>query len=167
MLSKVLLAVCLFQGAVALGTWYKMGHRCITARNNGFKDLTYLLNQPRLVGAVRLQHTGGTVGCYAAARSFWGCQANHANLNIFITDVRNQLIYPSKRLVQTGTGGWYQLPGYTSTSPNLVFTDFGYPKYLQKLDKLRFWYAEDYHGFTEHDNHGYTCFNVWLYLLDV
>jgi hypothetical protein len=80
----------------------------------------------------------------------------------FISDTRNQRIYPSPTLINTRTGGWYDLPGYGLYSPELVFSDPGF-RYLYYGQKMRIWYGEDLHNWTEGDNHGYTCMDVYVY----
>jgi hypothetical protein len=81
---------------------------------------------------------------------------------LFISDTRNQRIYPSPTLISTRTGGWYDLPGYGPNSPELVFSDPGF-RYLYYGQKMRIWYGEDLYNYTEGDNHGYTCMDVYVY----
>lgn len=84
---------------------------------------------------------------------------------MIVTDVYNRIIYPSRRLVAINAGGFYSLPGYTASSPKLIFTDFGYPKYLSANEKLRIWYGEDLKGYTEADNRGSTCMDIYAYFI--
>ena len=84
---------------------------------------------------------------------------------MIITDAKNRIIYPSPRLVTVDSGGRYSLPGYTSSSPKLILTDFGNPKYLITNEKLRIWYGEDLKGGTESDNHGSTCMDIYAYFI--
>ena len=84
---------------------------------------------------------------------------------MIITDAKDGIIYPSPRLVTVNSGGWYTLPGYTSSSPMLILTDFGNPKYLIRNEKLRIWYGEDLKGSTESDNHGSTCMDIYAYFI--
>ena len=116
---------------------------------------------------MKLVHKNGYIGCYAAARSNWGCVAGTPELNMIITDSKNQIMYPSPRLVKINRYSWYKLPGYTSLSPELVFTDLGYPKYFKTGDKLRIWYGEDLYGHTESDNHGFTCMDIYAYFYKI
>jgi hypothetical protein len=82
---------------------------------------------------------------------------------LFISDTRNKRVYPSPTLISTRTGGsWYDLPGYGPNSPELVFSDPGF-RYLYKGQTMRIWYGEDLHDWTEHDNHGFTCMDVYVY----
>ena len=81
---------------------------------------------------------------------------------VFILDTRNKRIYPSPTLVSLRLGGWYDLPGYGMNSPELVFSDPGF-RYLYSGQKLRIWYGEDLFDYTESDNHGFTCMDVYVY----
>ena len=84
---------------------------------------------------------------------------------MIVTDAKNRILYPSPRLVGIDSGGSYTLPGYTSSSPKLILTDFGNPKYLITNEKLRIWYGEDLKGSTEDDNHGSTCMDIYAYFI--
>ena len=97
--------------------------------------------------------------------SNWGCDAGDSPLVTIVTDAKNEIIYPPPRLVTVDSRGWYTLPGYTSSSPTLILTDFGNPKHLITNEKLRIWYGEDLKGYTEHDNHGSTCMDIYAYLI--
>ena len=116
---------------------------------------------------MKLVHRSGYVSCSAAASSGsnWGCSGSSTALAMIVTDARNRIIYPSPRLVTVNSGGWYTLPGYTSSSPELILTDFGNPKYLITNEKLRIWYGEDLKGYTESDNHGSTCMDIYAYFI--
>ena len=140
--------------SIILATWVKIGNACVGTRNNNFKEITVLFAKlgPVAVGAIKLEHTHGFVGCSGSVHSFWGCRPNDVQINIYVTDSKNQVIYPSPRLVSRKRGGWYKLSGYTSSSPELVFIDIDSPKYLKDGDKIRIWY-------------GSTCMNISAYLL--
>ena len=85
---------------------------------------------------------------------------------MIITDAKNRTIYPSPRLVTVDSIGRYSLPGYTSSSPELILTDFGNPKYLITNEKLRIWYGEDLKYYVgEKDNHGSTCMDIYAYFI--
>ena len=154
---------------ICLGKWVRIGQGCVGARQNQYKEVTFT-GSSCFVGAVKLVHYWGYVGCHASARSNWGCEAGRTELLMIVTDSMNQILYPSPRLVTYGARGhkeWYTLPGYTSSSRELVFSDFGYPKYLKKGNKLRVWYGEDLYDYTESDNHGKTCMNIYVYSLTI
>ena len=117
------------------------------------------------IGAIKLVHRSGYVSCAENGGSNWGCRARGTSLAMIITDAKNRIIYPSPRLATVTSGGWYTLPGYTSSSPELILTDFGNPKYLITNEKLRIWYGEDLKSGTESDNHGSTCMDIYAYFI--
>ena len=80
------------------------------------------------------------------------------------SDTRNKRIYPSPTLISLRTGGWYDLPGYGRYSSELVFSDPGF-SYLPRGRRMRIWYGEDLFNFTEGDNHGFTCMDVYVYVV--
>ena len=82
--------------------------------------------------------------------------------NLTVLDTKNHRIYPSPTLVNLHSGGWYDLPGYHENSLELVFTEPGF-RYLYSGQTFRIWYGEDLHGYTEHDNHGSTCMDVYVF----
>ena len=84
---------------------------------------------------------------------------------MIVTDAKNRIIYPSPRMVTVSSSGWYKLPGYTSSSPKLILTDFGNPKYLRTNEKLRIWYGEDLKNYTESDNHGSAWIEIYAYFI--
>ena len=96
--------------------------------------------------------------------SFWGSNEGRP-LATLITDDDNRILYPSPRVTSVSGNGWYDLPGYKGKSPKLVFSDFGVLYYFEKGRKLRVWYGEDWSGFTEVDNHGKSCMDVYFYLM--
>ena len=142
--------------------WKSIGTGCVSARGNHFKLFTYH-GPSGFVRALRLTHQSGKIGCAPGQFSNWGC--NHVyRTNMFVTDVKNVVMYPSTVLVKTAVGGWYLLPGYIENSPNLVFSDVG-DRYIYNGQQMRVWYGEDLYDHTEYDNHGHTCFKVELYFV--
>ena len=57
--------------------------------------------------------------------------------------------------------GWYQLEGYTSSSSILVFHVPKEPHYIYAASELRLWYGEDFKNFTDSDNGGRACADVY------
>ena len=56
--------------------------------------------------------------------------------------------------------GWYDLPGYSWNSPELVLTGL---HHLTTGQTIRIWYGEDLYDRSEHDNHGFTCIDVHIF----
>ena len=144
--------------------WKYIGYGCSGAKHNSYNEVTYS-GKDNFIGAVKLVHRSGYVGCYASAHSNWGCAPWRTDIFTVVTDVKNQVMYPAPRISPLQGSGWYKLPGFTSSSPELVLSDFGHPTYLTHGTKLRIWYAEDLLGKTESDNHGRTCYQVYVYIM--
>lgn len=72
-------------------------------------------------------------------------------------------MYPHPSLVRLQRGGKYDLPGYGLYSPQLVFSDPGF-HYLYYGQRMRIWYGEDLFNYTEKDNHGFTCMDVYVFI---
>ena len=87
---------------IDLGYWYKLGSAgCVGTRNNHgiIKEITYS-GAFQFVGAMKLVHKNGYIGCYATARSNLGCDPGTSGLLMVITDSKTQIMYPSSRLVK-------------------------------------------------------------------
>ena len=145
--------------------WLYVGEGCFRAKGNSNMEITYK-GPSAFVGAVKLVHTSGLVSNRASATkgSFWGSGNGGNGLATLITDSQNRIIYPSPRVTTVSENGWYSMPGYTALSPELVFTDFCAPHYLNKGVKLSVWYGEDWSGYTENDNSGKSCTKIFAYL---
>jgi len=59
-----------------------------------------------------------------------------------------------------GSGKWSELPGYNSFSPEIILPRFS-PYSVSSGQELRLWYGEDLENFTESDNGGWVCSDVY------
>ena len=107
-----------------------------------------------------LVHRTGTVSCNKKNYSYWGCAPNHVDLNVVLTNDQNGALAPASSKVNS-KHGWYRLSGYTSSSSVLVFCAPKKPHCIFRNSELRLWYAEDLKGYTESDNAGKTCADVY------
>ena len=137
--------------------WVKLNKSpvCFGARDSQFGAFAY--SQNILVSSFMLVHLSGTVTCNKRHYSYWGCYPNHASINVVLTDHQNKLLAPAA----TNHGGWYNLSGYTSSSSALVFCAAKKPHCIHANTQLRLWYGEDLRGYTESDNGGKTCADVY------
>ena len=143
--------------------WVKLNKSpvCFGARGNQYGRFSY--NGNVFVSQFMLVHRSGTVSCYKkskSAYSYWGCTANHANINVLLTDNQNRILAPAASTVNSKTG-WYNLAGYTSSSSVLVFCAPKKPQCIFRNSQLRLWYGEDLKGYTEGDNAGKACADVY------
>jgi len=107
-------------------------------------------------------HRTGKVSCSKsskAAFSYWGCDPNHRNLIAILTDQSNKILAPEASAVSKH--GYYTLAGYTSSSSALLFCAPKKSHCVFANSELRLWYGEDLRGYTEGDNGGKTCADVY------
>ena len=137
--------------------WVKLNKSpvCFGARSNQYGRFTYPRNI--FVSSFMLVHRTGSVSCNKKQYSYWGCIPNNPSLNVVLTNHQNKLLAPAV----TNRGGWYNLGGYTSSSSALVFCAPKKPHCIFANTELRLWYGEDLRGYTESDNGGRTCADVY------
>ena len=146
--------------------WVKLNKSpvCFGAKGDDFGRFSYHRNI--FVSSFKLVHRSGKVSCLktrADSYSYWGCWPSHnPNLGAILTDQNNNILAPDASTVQSS--GWYNLPGYSSSSSVLVFTKSGKPHAIFANNELRLWYGEDLRGSTEGDNTGKTCADVYCLL---
>ena len=105
--------------------------------------------------ALKLAHISGEVGCTLSHLSKWGCWPP-SQLMTLITDHQNRVVFPE----DYNDDMFYTLPGFTSNSPELLFT-FSIPLEVTAGQEYRVWYSEDWLSFTEYDNYpGVTCMSI-------
>ena len=141
--------------------WVKLNKSpvCFGAKGDDFGRFSYHGNI--FVRSFKLVHRSGKVSCLktrANSYSYWGCWRN-PHLAAILTDQSNNILAPDASIVQGN--GRYNLPGYSSSSPELVFEKSGKPHVIFANNELRLWYGEDLRGRTEEDNDGKTCADVY------
>ena len=125
-----------------------------------------------LVGALKLVYRSGEVRCVSdvAYNSRWGCHGYSSfkayPLNVIITDRRDNVIFPLQQFIKHGSGLWYTMPVVDDKhSDELVFSNFDYPLYLHPYMELRVWFGEDLKNWSESDNQGRVCVDVFGYVI--
>ena len=148
-----------------IGFWRKANSFpvCFGARNNHFGRF-YTPSGGRLA-AVKLVHLFGYVSCHTASStnwSFWGCGFLSGYVNMVITTSGNRILLPPNQFMQNRykAGKWSRIHGYGPFSPQLIMTRF-YPFWVRKGEELRVWYGEDLMNWTEGDNGGAVCCDVY------
>ena len=140
---------------------------CYGAKGNRMGHFT--VNQDGFLVGIKLTHISETVSCHNSKYgywSYWGCSGvsyyNEKNLNTIITDSDDKILYPTLNTHQIfRPSHWYSLPGYHGRSETLVFSDFCTPVYAQKGQTLRIWYGEDLKNYSEGDNGGQHCVDIY------
>ena len=120
------------------------------------------------IAALKLIYLSGYETCSGQIShwSFWGC-GNHTSVkkhvSLAITTSSNALLMPPNPFFTYagGTGKWSELPGYNSFSPEIILPRFS-PYSVSSGQELRLWYGEDLVGYTESDNAGRVCCNVYV-----
>ncbi|CAB4045790.1 Hypothetical predicted protein [Paramuricea clavata] len=147
-----------------IGDWFHVGQAAVGAKDNSYHELVYK-GPSSFVGAVKLVHTKGYMSNRKGlTNSYWGLVNESQVLATVITDVENRIIYPSPFVTQLTWHGLYRMPGYNSTSPYLVFSDFCAPQYFEGGRKIRIWYSEDLYDYTDHNNDGTSHMEVYFFL---
>ena len=163
----------LFYVLHSLDSWLKVNSRpvCFGARDNQFGSFSVPYGGK--IAGIKLVRLSGYVTCSTsniAYWSFWGC-ANHPTVGKHVAPVitksNNQVILPLSQFFTYGAGKWSQIPGYNSLSPEIVLSFFA-PYSVSSGQQLRLWYGEDLVAYTEGDNGGKVCCDVYaLYVWEV
>ena len=127
---------------------------CFGAKNNTFGR--FKVEFSGSINAVKLVHLSGTVSCGGNSGAKWACRPAGKKLRVFITDASNTTILPRTK------NGWYKIPGYNSSSSEIIITDFPNPLYLSAGHDLRLWFGGDLFDHNEDNNNGKVCTNVFV-----
>ena len=128
------------------------------------------------VMTMKLVYKSGSVKCNDDDDSYWGCPYSaHANqeLMTIITDANAKALLPPSgdlearrdskgRLIQ---GHSYSLGGIEHNSPQLVFRNLSSPLPLSQGQDLQIWYGQDFVDYTEENNSGFTCADVYAWYI--
>ena len=142
--------------------WVKLNRSpvCFGAKGNQYGRFSYPGNV--FVSSFMFVHRSGLVSCAKSHRhlySYWGCAPNSARLEAILTDDNNKILVPEASKVNKL--GKYNLAGYTSSSPVLLFPVSKKAHCVHANSELRLWHGEDLVGSTESDNGGRSCADVY------
>jgi len=140
----------------------------------GARDDTYgafSITKTGRVKTMKLVHKSGSIHCNKVdGDSYWGCaHSSYANkLMTFITNInRESLLPPVEDLyhdVSIKKHG-YSLDGNGHKSAELVFRNLSSPLFLSRNQELQIWYGQDWVGFSEDNNSGETCVDVYAWYM--
>lgn len=139
---------------------------CFGARDHQFGKFN-VSSKGGSLGAIKLVHLYGYVSCntrHPSGWSYWGCGSGSVDVAI-TTSSNHILLPPSKFVIHYSISKWSNIPGYTSLSRELILTVFSHPHRVSSRQELRLWYGEDLFGYTEEDNGGRVCCDVYALLL--
>jgi len=149
------------------GGWHKLNLSpvCFGARNNQFGSFYAHAGN---LSAIKLVRLYGYVSCEVTQThhwSYWGCGITRSDLkdhvNIAITTTSNTMILPPSEFIVSGQSKWSKVPGYNSLSPELVLSVLKDPHLLSSGQQLLLKYGEDMMNYTEEDNGGKVCCDVY------
>ena len=144
--------------------WRKLNSSpvCFGAKNNHFGRFYVPVSR---LAAIKLVHLYGYVSCdtrHTSNWSYWGCgDKMQAQVSVTITTTANRILLPPKQFLTIPSLEWYKIPGYNSVSPELILSVLSTPNWISSDQELLLWYGEDLVNFSEEDNGGTVCVNVY------
>ena len=141
---------------------------CFGTKYNQFDKFTVPVGGR--LASVKLVHLYGFVTCdinIPYSWSYWGCSIYHGHLKdhvgVVITTSANRVLLPSSQFMLGGYGKykWSKILGYNSFSPEIVLSAFTNPPSVAKGQELRLWYNEDLTNYSENNNDGTSCCEVF------
>lgn len=146
---------------IHLGTgWSKVniyGPVCFGAKDDSYGRFTVQVTGK--VITAKLVHISGYVANSRTIGGYWGNPSR--KLRTVITTADNYVVFPGNYTPRET----YILEGYSSTSSELVFPNASEPGYVTRGQELRIWFVEDLGNFSEGDNSGQLCADVFLFYL--
>ncbi|CAH3129999.1 unnamed protein product [Pocillopora meandrina] len=154
----------------ASGNWQKANTAPVCFGTRDTQPGSFYLPSGGGLAAIKLVHLYGYVSCdvrHPQHWSFWGC-GQHSSLKqevdvvITTSDDKQIILPPAEFMKYNHQGGkWARVPGYDSFSKEIVLTPFGKPYPVVAGQQLHLWYAEDLQNYTEGDNGGRVCCDVY------
>ena len=130
---------------------------CFGAKDNRFGRFPVKVRGS--LQAVKLVHLSGQVSCakHQVSWSKWGCDgpSRVQYIRVFLTNASNTILLPM------GKTSKYTIPGYDAKSSEIVFRGFLTPLLVSSGQELRLWYVDDFNNYTEDDNGGTSCTDVF------
>ena len=80
---------------------------------------------------------------------------------ITTSDDKRIILSPAEFIKKGQRGKWARIPGYDSFSKEIVLNPFAKPYPVLAGQQLRLWYGEDLDDYTESDNGGKVCCDVY------
>ena len=120
---------------------------------------------------MKLVHKSGSFICNSNfPASYWGCTTspyyNSNSLMTIITNAKKEIILPPAGNLKARTENinhFYILNGTTHTSPELVYNDLPIQVSVSRNQELQLWYTQDWIDWSEDNNDGTTCVDVYAW----
>ncbi|XP_031568561.1 uncharacterized protein LOC116303206 [Actinia tenebrosa] len=149
--------------------WVKINQHtvCFKGKGNHYGSF-YNYVREGLITAIKLEYVSGTIRCLKEVQydSRWGCNGyslvKDYPFNVIVTDDNDNVLFPKKKYVKYPAALYYWMPFINPVDADeLVFMDYRTPFYFPLEKELRIWYGEDLKNWSEVDNVGRVCVNVY------
>lgn len=118
------------------------------------------------LSGLKFEYLDGALSCATRVPLFlsrFGC--NYAPyitraFAIYVTKVDKALIFPQGQRNARDKNVYMVLGKNAKTADNFTLNAAN-PEYVGENEEIQFWYQEDYHNRSEHDNGGLTCVRVY------
>ena len=130
-----------------------------------------MITKNGLLKTMRLVHKSGSLKCSQDdPASYWGCThvdgyGSNALMTI-ITNTEGEAVLPPAgdlKASKVNINHFYSLDGTTHTSPELLLADLANKVSVSRGQELQIWYGQDWIDYTEDNNSGMTCVDVYAW----
>ncbi|CAH3134859.1 unnamed protein product [Pocillopora meandrina] len=135
---------------------------CFGTKNGDFGS--FQIQEAGKIYTFKLVHTKGTVNCDTDYESTkWGCLHPYLRNHRLLTVITypNKTVLPLAEFAKGSVDYSYRLDGAHVNSPTLVFNLLPTPLVVSIGQQLLIWYGQDLTNFTEYNNAGETCTDVY------
>ena len=129
---------------------------CFGARDDSYGRFTVQVTG-KIITAKLVHISGYVANSRTSTGGNWGNPS--CKLRTVITTGSNYVVFPANYTLSET----YILEGYRSTSPELVFPNASESGGVTRGQELRIWFVEDLSDFSEGDNSGQSCADVFLF----
>ena len=143
---------------------------CFGSRDETFG--AFSITKTGQVRTMKLVHKSGSMHCNEVyGDSYWGCKydvPSDIKLMTIITNVNKEALQPPTEDLhghQNVMKHFYRLEGTGHKSPELVFRNLSSPLSLSRNQELQIWYGQDLADFSEVNNSGETCVDVYAWYI--
>ncbi|XP_031557900.1 uncharacterized protein LOC116294448 [Actinia tenebrosa] len=137
---------------------------CFGSRDDAFSP--FVIQKTGLLSTMKLVHVRGNITCdvtNANGWNNWGCLGRHGNhmyMSVIITTRSDSIVLPERKYFMHNDKV-YNFPGCNASSPELIFPKLASPLYVMTGQQYRIWFAQDLRDFSETNNGGTNCVDVF------
>ena len=151
--------------------WQKFNNDpvCFGARDNQYG--AFNVTKTGLVKAMKLVHKSGSIKCNSMKPStFWSCSSVKLypknSFMTIITHSNREALLPSQeklKLLRSTKKHYYVLEGVNQGTLELILGSVSVSPSLLKDQQLQIWYGQDWVDFSEDNNDGATCVDIFAW----